>query len=147
MACSESPYTTSFDASRLHESQRTAVQDAADQWCSETKGVCCPKLSDHGENVIELVTMLKNGNTEFHAGVSHITLQVKFAENLDLLGRIARHEFGHACRAQNVGELKQGHLPKDHVMAHVDEEQPTYLTTEDLKYVGVTVEDSLPKQM
>jgi hypothetical protein len=138
-ACSADKYSTKFDASSLGEAQRAAVQDAADQWCEETSGVCCPTLTG-GANHIEFASMSdRKGNTSFHAGVTTITIRDIYAGDLGLVGRIVRHEFGHACRAANVGELEQSNMTEDwHVMSRSDEVQPAYLTDADVEYVGAT---------
>jgi hypothetical protein len=117
------------------------VQDAADQWCESTKGVCCPTLSTASKNKIVVSSLSdRAGNTSLHEGVTTITIRDTHASDLVYAGRIARHEFGHACRAAVVGELEQQNMTEDgHVMSKNDAVQPAYITDADIEYVGGTV--------
>lgn len=145
VACSEDKYTTEFDASSLTEAQMVAAQDAADQWCEATQGVCCPTFNSASENKLSFAHLTdRKGNTNFHAGVTTITVRDIYAEELDLVGRIIRHEFGHACRAAHVGELDQHNMTEEgHVMSANDNVQSDYITSADVVYAGGTVNTTL----
>ena len=139
-ACSADKYSTDFDASSLSENLLVAVEDAADQWCESTKGVCCPTFNASSKNKLVVGALSdRAGNTSLHEGVTTITIRDTHASDLVYAGRIARHEFGHACRAAVVGELQQSNLTEDnHVMSRNDAVQPAYITKADLEYVGAS---------